>query len=254
MPATLDELPRMSDLTGSTDRFTRWLANFTSDITANPTNPIFAAAGGAGAAGPPATGLVLIAALNSQWQAAYALISSTATRTHATIVAARALRSNPGKLANVLGAIGPGVPGQSGGIVGALRSIIRKIQGAGTVTPDTLGAAGLCQHTKTRSLPQIPIAGPEIILDRSPPHTMVVRYRQEGMAESSKKKPNGCKQVVIRWRCDNGASGAGVFSKTPCSMDVGSQNTGQRITMQAAWVMGNSKESPPGNVIVGGVP
>jgi hypothetical protein len=252
---TQDALPKMADLTGSQARFDRWINNFGSEIVVlGAASPPGVAIGGAGAAGPPDTGLVLLAALVTKWNAAYALADNTATRTHANIVALQTLRFNPERNVNPFGASGPGVPGEDKGLVGALRHMIRAIQGAGTSNAAILANLGLTTHTNIRGVPLIPNAGPELTLDRSAPHVMAVRYKQEGVHESIKAKPPGCKGVLVQWQCGNSASGSKLLTKCPGYIDVGAAQSGQSIRMQGFWVMGNSKVSGGGNIIMGGVP
>lgn len=221
---TLDELPRMSDLSGSMPRYTQWLSNFNSNMT--PLN-----------SGADST---TVASINTAWTTAYGLITNVATRIHKNIIDARVLRF--------------GNAATPGGHVATLRAIIKRIQANSSATAGQLAAAGLCPHINRRSLPEIPTAGPALVADRSAPHTLTIRYRQEGQAETSKKKPPGCKACLLKWVADNGASGSMSFSKTPCNIDVGAALTGHRVSVQGVWVMGNSKESPPGNVLIVGVP
>jgi hypothetical protein len=234
-----NELPNMKDLTGSLARFTNWLGNFNTVLQANSGSAIGLAAG--------AANLSMTSLMLESWTVSYGLITEPGTRTHPNIVFAQTLRF--GNKTNEDFPVG-----FPGGIVYNLRAMIRKIQGAGTVTADMLANAGLTPRTKRRSTPLIPHSGPAVTLDRSAPHVMTVKYHQEGQNENSRKKPIGCKSVKLVWRCANGQSGASVASKNPAYIDVGAAQSGQRIQIQGFWVMGNSKESPGGNVIEGGVP
>jgi hypothetical protein len=203
--------------------------------------------GGSGSSAAPPTGLNGLNFMTSLWNAAYASIANTATRNHNAVLAARVLRFGVRGQPNNPAAV-------PGGIVTALRRLIRNIQGAGTVLPGDLGDLGLTPHIKQRAVFQIPNAGPELTLDKSPPHTLVVKFHQEGARENSRAKPPGCKAILLKWVTANGRSGSGSFTKSPCSIDVGAALTGQGISISGTWVMGNNKESPPGNTIVGGVP
>jgi hypothetical protein len=266
MAATVDELPRMSDLTGSIFRFNRWLGNFSGLMAgAIGSGPAGVALGSSSAGTPPSvppTGILLVAALQTTWTTAYNLATNNATRNHQTILNLTQLRNGPvGEGGNPLQGVLGAVPGSNKGIVGVLRTLIRAIQaasevntGAAVIGAGILGQLGLTPRTKIRGVPLIPANGPEIWLDRSGPHVLRIRYAQEGMRETSKAKPRGCKSIKIVWQCANGSSGSGVFSKCPANLDVGAGNSGQRCRVTATWIMGNSKESPGGNVMEVGVP
>jgi hypothetical protein len=247
---TLDKLPNMADLTGSSYRFNQWLVNFNANAIS-----IGGASFPAGAAAPAATGLVLIAGILSAWSAAYALATNLLTRIPANITALKVLRFGPAGAIPAIVALNPAAPGVGKGLVGMLRSIIRNVQGLGLLAPGQLEQLGLTKHTKVRSVPLIPHAGPELYVERSAPHIMTVKYKWEmAGGERTEKKPPGCKGVLIHWQTANGNSGAQVFTKNPAYLDVGEQNTGQRIKLTAWWQMGNNKTSPPGASIFAGVP
>jgi hypothetical protein len=243
-----DAAPMMKDLSGSLTRFTAWMTNFLAQGTL-----VGGAAFPAGAAGPPATGLVLLGALNTAWQAAFALATSPFTRTAQTVAAMKILRNGAPILPASLIALGA-VPGIGKGVVGAIRTYIATIVAGAALTPDARVRLGLTAHDKVRSVPTVPQMGPVLWLDRSPPHVLVVRYHIEGSRAFEKAKPPGCKVCNITWSLANGVSGSVAATKNPVYIDVGIGNSGQQCRLQGQWVMGNNKRSPASNPIVTGVP
>jgi hypothetical protein len=260
---TNDTLPHMADLSGSTSRFTKWLQNFYNSITAftsagsastGAALAVFNALGGsAGVVAPGGLGWATFGSQNAAWGSYVALLNAPATRTHGNIINAKTFRFGTKAVDDAPQTLPIGIISQRG-FVGQMRIMIRAIQSLGQVDSGTLGNWGLTPHNQPRTIPQIPKSGPELRVDPSPPKELWIRYSQVGLNFTSKKKPKGCKAVLITVSSSNGQVFAVSSTRCPIYVVLPDNLRGTPVIVRGTWIMGDGKSSPPGDPITVGVP
>ena len=258
---TNDTLLRMADLSGGASRFTKWLANFYTKLTAFTSagsgaigvplaifNAVGGSTGGGGGIGLPAFGLQYAA-----WGSYNTLLNAADTRTHGNIINARIFRFGTKGITDAPAVLTPGTI-SARGFVGQLRVMVRSIQGAAVLDAGTLALWGLSPHNKSRTIPMIPKSGPELRVDPSPPKELWIRYSQVGLNFTSKKKPMGCKSVLITITVANGQVYSTASTRCPIYVTLPDALRGTAVVIRGTWIMGDGKSSPPGDPITAGVP
>jgi len=192
--------------------FGPWLLNFSTLLTANP-----------GLYGLVAADATAVAALNTSWIAAYALVTSSATKTAATVQA---------KNINRLTA------------TATLRSYAQRI----AINPGVLAANKIAIGVNARTNPPTPIAAPVtfpvISIPQLQTHSFTLYARDNLASPSVKAKPAGAIGMQLFQRV--GGSGTpsvnagdtlmGTVTKIPTTINTAPTNAGSTCFYAARWI------------------
>ncbi len=191
--------------------FANWLANFSTLITANPMS-----------FGLLTSDAVVIAGQASSFAAAYALVTSSATKTATTVSA-----KNTAKVT----------------ALAIIRPYAQQISLNAGVTSANKIAVGVNPRTSTPSPITPPTSNPVLVLQSGSQQTLIVRYRDSAAGVSVKAKPYGVTQCRI-----SGMVSATAISdpttlpfllqatKSPAVLNFPSSAVGKQVYLAAQWV------------------
>ncbi len=206
-------------------KFTAWLANFSTLITAAPATY-----------GLLAADAVIIAGYYSAWLAAYNPVTSGATRT-AQAVAAK----------NVAYAT----------YLPLIRSYAQQIGNNVGVSSAAKIALGLNPKTSTPSPVSAPSSAPILVLQYAAPCVLALRYRDSAASPSSKAKPYGAINTRIVGKVSatpivdpSTLPQLAVVTKTPFLLSTVGMGAGSQLYLAAYFVTRRGLASPPSSILV----
>ena len=205
-------------------KFTAWLLNFSTLITAAPATY-----------GLLAADAVIIAGYYTAWLAAYTPVTSAATRT------AQAVAAKNVALATYLPLI---------------RAYAQSVANNVGVTSSAKIALGLNPKTSTPSPISAPNSAPILVLQYSAPGVLALRFRDSAASPSSKAKPYGAIQTRIVGKVSaipivdpSTLPQLGVFTKTPFLLPTTGLVAGSQLYLAAYFLTRKGLVSPPSSIL-----
>jgi hypothetical protein len=209
--------------------FSAWLANFSTLITASPASY-----------GLTAADAVSIAAQNSAWSAAYAVVTSPNTKTPAAVATKNTARVNAQRVARVYA---------------------QQIAANAGVAVNSKIALGLNPRTSTPSPITAPASNPVLTVQYAGNLSLALRFRDSSASPSVKAKPYGVGHLEIRYAksatpINDPAllTSSAIATKTPFVLSLDGGYGGAQVYMAARWMTRTGKASPWSPIISMTVP